>query len=157
MFQLLVCGISKMASMLTITCTGTSSILHSRFFPEIFLDAESNYNCALLDLIINDCEVVDKIIKLGLIRIECDIVSHSYINGKQSHTIHQFATGTSYWKGNTFVEIPRNINYLPIKKTENLRSIQISIIDQSGKLVDINEGKITCRISIKKGSKDKSD
>lgn len=149
MFQLLARSNSKMASLLTIACSGTSSILHSHFFPEIFLDAESNYSCALLDLIINDCKV-DKIVKLGLIRIECDIVSHSYINGKQSHTIHQFATSTSYVKDKSFVEIPRNINYLPIKKTENLRSIQISIIDQRGKLVDINEGKITCRISIKK-------
>lgn len=155
-----------MASLLTIAFSGTSSKLQSHFLPEIFLDADSTYSCALLDLIIildsdednkeANKEVIKRIKKFGLLSIECDIVSDSYINGSRSHTIHQFATSTSYVKDQSFVEIPKLINYLQIKKTVNLHSIQISIVDRDGKLVNINGVNIICRISIKRDSNKKS-
>lgn len=169
-----------MDSLLTIEFSGTSSKLESNFFPEIFLDADCNYSCALLDLIIipdgketnKDAtkneevnkepikeaskEAIKKIKNLGLLVIECDIVSDYYINGNRSHTIHQFATSTSYVKDQSFVEIPKHINYLRIKKTKHLRSIQISIVDRNRKLVNINGVNIICRISIKRDDKEKS-
>lgn len=141
-----------MTSSLIVAFSGTSSILQADFFPEITFESDSNYSAALLDLIIYQSDDVDKIKQLNLIRIKCDIISGSYINGERSHTIHQFATSASHANEKTFVEIPKHISYLPVK-TKNLRSIQISIVDCNGKLVDISGGKIVCRINIKKDEK----
>lgn len=140
---------SKMTSSLTVTFSGKSSVLCADFFPEITLESDSNYSCALLDLIIYQISNLDKIKQIDLVCINCDIISGSYINGKQCHTIHQFAASTSQSKNKTFVEIPKHISYLPVE-TKNLRSIQISIVDYNGKLVDIAGGTISCRINIKK-------
>lgn len=117
-------------------------------------NADSNYSCALLDLIIHDIIDIDKIKNLDLVRIKCDIISGSYINGEHSQIIYQFATSTSHVNGKTFVEIPKHICYLPVN-TKNLRSIQISIVDFNGKLVNIS-GNINCRINIKRENNEKS-
>lgn len=89
-----------------------------------------------------------KITQVDAIRIECDIVSGSYINGKHCHTIHQF----SHCKvppGYKFIEVPQHIIYLPIKEKQ-LCSIQISIVDQNGHLIDFRGEQISCRIHIKR-------
>lgn len=146
-----------MTSSLVVAFSGTSSVLQANFFPEITLDVDSYYSCALLDLIIYNSNDIVKIKNLDLVRIECDIIFGSYINGKRSHTIHQFASSSSHVKVNnnkTFVEIPKHITYLPVK-TKNLRSIQISIVDHNGKLVNIG-GNIDCRINIKRDYNEKS-
>lgn len=140
-----------MTSSLTITFSGASSVLQSYFLPEIMLDEECDYSCALLDLIIKaqkDTDL-DEILKLNIIRINCDVISGSYIKGERRHAIHQFATGASHVKDQILVEIPKNLNYFPIK-TKNLSSIQISIVNQEGNLADIHSADIICRINIKK-------
>lgn len=145
--------ISKMTSSLTITFSGTSAVLQSYFLPEIVLDEDCEYSCALLDLIIKTKthDDLNKIMKLHhIVRINCDVISGSYIKGERKHTIHQFATGASHVKDQILVEIPKNLNYFPIK-TKNLGSIQISIVNQEGNLVDnIHSADIICRIHIKK-------
>lgn len=91
-----------------------------------------------------------KITNIDLIRIECDIVSDSYINGKDSHTIHQFSS-YKVSPGYKFIEVPRHLIYLPIKEKQ-LRSVQLSVVDQDGKLVDFRGEQISCRIHIRKES-----
>lgn len=98
---------------------------------------------------IYNSEHIAKITNIDVIRIECDIVSDAFINGKSCHTIHQF----SHCKvppGYKYIEVPQHIVYLPVKERE-LRSIQISIVDQDGKLIDFRGEQISCRIHIKKG------
>lgn len=93
-------------------------------------------------------ERIVKITNIDIIRIECDIVSGSYINGKLSHTIHQF----SHCKvdpGYKFIEVPRHLIYLPVKE-KHLQSIQIAIVDQNGRLINFRGEQISCRIHIKK-------
>lgn len=140
-----------MTSSLTVTFSGTSSVLQTYFFPEITLDEDYEYSCALLDLIINSKQKFDlkEILSLNVIRIDCDIVSGSYINSERRHTIHQFATSTSNVKGQILVEIPKHLNYFPVK-TKNLCSIQISLLDRNGKVLNITTGDIICRINIKR-------
>lgn len=89
-----------------------------------------------------------KITDIDIIRIECDIVSGSYINGTQCHTIHQFSHCKSA-PGYKFIEIPQHIIYLPIEKKQ-LQNIQIKIIDQNNNLIDFRGEQISCRIHIKK-------
>lgn len=141
----------KMTSSLTVAFTGTSSVLQSSFLPQITLDGDCKYSCALLNFIVKNCEKLAEIVKLGEMRINCDIISDSYINGSQSHTIHQFASSASYAKGQTFVEIPKHLIYFPVK-TKYLTAIQISIVDHKGRLVNIYGGEIICRIHIKRDS-----
>ena len=89
-----------------------------------------------------------KVTNIDVIRIECDIISGSYINGKICHTIYQF----SHCKvdpGYKFIEVPKHIIYLPINE-KRLRSIQISVVDQDGNLIDFRGEQISCRIHIKK-------
>lgn len=138
-----------MTSSFTVTFSGKSSILQSYFYPEITLDEDCDYSCALVDLIIADSNDLTEIVNLGVIHIDCDIISSSYINGKSNHTIHQFAASTSNVKGRLFVEIPTHLNYFPVK-VKNLRSIQIFLADRTGKLLNIYGGEIICRINIKK-------
>lgn len=166
------CYTMKMTESLTVGFSGTESVLRSDFLPEITLDADCDYSCALLDLIIKNKSDADlkKIVDLNVIRVNCDIISGSYINGQQSHAIHQFATGTTVVKSHksvkkqpdvnnqsstsdqTIVEIPKNLNYLLVK-IKSLRTIQISLVDQSGNPVDIGGGVVFCRINIKKDKK----
>lgn len=157
-FQLFVCCVSKMSSSLTLAFSGKSPVLQANFMPEITLDADSNYSCALLDLLFlregnivqNKKTFTDKIKKLDVIYIKCDIISGSYINGEQSQIIHQFTTSSLHVNDPIFAEIPKYINYLPVN-TKNLRSIQISIVDRTGKLIDISGiENIIGRISIKR-------
>lgn len=91
---------------------------------------------------------IAKITDIDVIRIECDIATGSYINGKHCHTIHQFSN-CKVPPGYKFIEVPRHIIYLPIKENR-VRSIQISVVDQNGKLVDFRGEQISCRIHIKK-------
>lgn len=142
-----------MTSVLTIAFSGKSPILQTNFLPEIMLDDQYDYSCALLDLIIEN-RSSSKIDIPGLIRINCDIISGSYINGVREHTIHQFAASTSLETGQNFVEIPKHLNYFPVK-TNNLQSIQISIVDHEGKSIK-NEGDINIRINIKRDDRSKS-
>lgn len=141
----------KMTSTITITFSNTASVLQTYFLPEIILDENCDYSCALLDLIIKTKAETDleKITKLDILRINCDVVFGSYINSVRCHTIHQFATSTSHVKGGILVETPKNLNYFPIK-SKHLHSIQISIVDIHGKLIDIHGADIICRINIKR-------
>lgn len=134
-----------MKSSLTCTFTGTSAAaLQSSFCPEIILDDE--YSCALLDFSIINAGIAA--IESSEIYINCDIISDSYINGKQSQTIHQFI-GTSIAKNRKLVEAPSQLNYFPVK-VKRLQSIHISIVDKKGELIDTKGGHIICRIRIRR-------
>lgn len=140
-----------MTSSLTVTFSGSAPLLQTYFLPEITLDEDCDYSCAFLDLIIKDKDTakLNAINNLNVICVNCDIISGSYINGEQKHIIYQFATRTSTVKGQTFVQIPKHLNYFPVK-TKNLRSIQISILDLDGKVVNTGGANIICRINIKR-------
>lgn len=47
------------------------------------------------------------ILPVSVIRIECDLVQGSYINGSPSHVIHEFVPDVS--PGHRYIEIPKNI------------------------------------------------
>lgn len=92
-------------------------------------------------------DYVVSISSLNTINIECDIVHGSYINGKSSHCLYEFAPKIE--TGYKIVEVPRNIVYLPVNR-HNIQSIQLRIVDQDGHLIDFRGEKVSCRIHIKK-------
>lgn len=89
-----------------------------------------------------------KITDIDVIRVECDIISGSYINGQTCQTLYMFSSCTVS-PGHKFQEVPRHIVYLPVKEKE-IRTIRISIVDQKNRLIDFRGEQITCRIHIKK-------
>lgn len=138
----------KMSSLLTIALTGKSSILLANFMPEIILDGQYDYSCALLDLYIKNGSG-GKISVKDELRIDCDIISGSYINGARKQTIHQFFVSASLNNGQILRETPQNLNYFPVK-TKFLQSICISIYTSDGKLLDISGSDLICRLNIKR-------
>lgn len=137
-----------MSSSITVAFVGSSTELHADFLPEIMLDEQYEYSCALLDLHIKNVTDSEISITDGL-RIDCDIVSGSYINGARNPTIHQFIASASIGIGRTFREIPQNLNYLPVKN-KILRSIHISVADSKGKPLANPGAEFFCRLIIKR-------
>lgn len=135
-------------SSITVGFEGKSSRLEADFLPEIMLDPNSEYCCALVDIIITNCVEMSKLTDQNVLRVECDIKTSSYINGPRSRSFHQFAPSTSRVNSGTLVEIPQNLIYFPVK-IKNLRSIQISLVNREGQLVDL-KGDLNYRIHIKK-------
>lgn len=91
-------------------------------------------------------EVV-KINHLNTIRIECDLTYGSFHNGESTHTIHEFSP--SVGPGYKIDEQPSNLIYLPITK-RRINTINISVVDQNGDLINFRGEKITCRLHIKR-------
>lgn len=74
------------------------------------------------------------ILSTTVVRIECDIVSGSYINGKSSHIIHEFAPNVP--PGYRLIEIPKNVIYFPVNQN-NITSINIRILDIKNNLINL--------------------
>lgn len=90
---------------------------------------------------------VIKISNVNVIRIESNITSGAYVNGKLCHSIYEFSS-QKVDTGYKIIEQPRNIIYLPVVP-RRINFIQLSIVDQNGDLVDFRGETVTCRIHIK--------
>lgn len=84
---------------------------------------------------------------INTIKIECDLTSGSYHNGRNTHTIYEFSPSVN--PGYKIIEQPKNLIYLPVVR-RRINTVNITIVDQNGKLVDFRGETITCRIHIKK-------
>lgn len=85
--------------------------------------------------------------RVNSIRIDCDLITGSFHNGKSSHTLYEFCPSVS--SGYKIILQPKNLIYLPISR-RRINTLHISIVDESGELIDFNKEKITCRIHIKR-------
>lgn len=74
------------------------------------------------------------ILPTTVIRLECDIVSGSYINGKPSHIVHEFALNVP--PGYRIIEIPKNAIYFPINQN-NISCIHIRLLDINNNLLNL--------------------
>lgn len=74
------------------------------------------------------------ILPTTVIRVECDIVSGSYINGETSHIIHEFALNVP--PGYRIIEIPKNAIYFPINQS-NISCINIRLLDINNHLINL--------------------
>lgn len=100
---------------------------------------------------LREAEQVIRISKLNVIRVECNIVSGAYINGRLCHSIYEFA-GNKVDVGYKITEQPSHVIYLPVIP-RRIDHIQISVVDQNGEPVDFRGEDITCRIHIKRNER----
>lgn len=84
---------------------------------------------------------------VSVIRIECNLIKESYINGVSSHIIHEFVPNVP--PGHRFIEVPRNIIYFPVN-TKNISIITIKILDESGNNIDFREENIQLRLHLRR-------
>lgn len=90
-----------------------------------------------------------KISKVNVIRINCNVAKGSYLNGKPSHTIHQFYPNVP--PGYRIIEVPYTVIYHTIN-TNLLHNLTVDITDQEGELVDFRGEEITVRLCLRKQS-----
>lgn len=84
--------------------------------------------------------------KINAIRVECNIISGSYVNNKPVHTIHEFAPTVP--PGYKIIEVPRNVIYLPVN-VKQITSISIRLVDQDDNLINFRDELITVRLHLK--------
>jgi hypothetical protein len=85
------------------------------------------------------------IMSVNTIRISCDIITNSFINGKQSNILHEFVLSVP--PGYKINESPSSISYLPLT-TDEISSITIKILDQDGNLVDFQGENIVANLQL---------
>lgn len=101
-------------------------------------------------LIANHLHTSDKVVNIqtvNSIRINCDLTTGSFHNGASTHTIYEFSPTVD--PGYKINEQPRHLIYLPVIR-KRISEINVTIVDQDGRLVDFRGEKITCRIHIKR-------
>ena len=86
------------------------------------------------------------ITKVNVIRVECNIITGSYINGKHAHTLHEFSP--SVGPGYKIVEVPRNVIYLPVN-VKRISSITLRLVDQTDNIINFQGETITIRLHLK--------
>lgn len=143
---------SLKANINTLNCEINSSM-------EIFTNKERSV-CQLLGFskereilmpnIIHISDLPVNIMNVNIIRVECNIVSSSYINNQQSHTLHEFALNVG--PGYKIVEIPKNVIYLPVNVKE-ITSITLKILDQNDNLINFRGETITIRLHLQRQPK----
>lgn len=87
------------------------------------------------------------ILPLAVIRIECDLVQGSFINGIAEHIIYEFVPNVA--SGHRYIEVPKNIIYLPVNKS-SLTSVTVKIVDEFGNPVDFNGETIQLRLHLRR-------
>lgn len=95
----------------------------------------------------HESEYPVNILPVPVIRIECNLIQGSFINGFSSHTIYEFVPNVP--PGFRFIETPRNIVYFPIKQ-KIITQITVKIIDNNSNYVDFREEDIQLRIHLRR-------
>lgn len=86
------------------------------------------------------------IVKVNVIRVECNIVRGSYDNGRESHVLHEFYPIVG--PGFKIVEIPTTIIYLPVN-VQRVSNITVQLKDQDGKLVNLRKEAVSLRLHLR--------
>lgn len=86
------------------------------------------------------------ILKVNSLRVECNVTTGAYMNGRHVHTIHEFFPIVP--PGYKIVEVPSNVIYLPIT-VQAIDHLQLKLVDQDGQLVNFQGEVITIRLHVR--------
>lgn len=87
------------------------------------------------------------IFKVNVIRIHCNIAQGSYLNGKSTHSIHEFFPTVA--PGYKIIEVPNTVVYHSIN-TPQLVILRVDICDQDENLIDFRKENITVRLHLRR-------
>lgn len=87
------------------------------------------------------------ILATTIVRVECDIVSGSYVNGEPKHIIYEFVPNVP--PGYRIVEIPRNLIYFPVNQ-QTISEINIKIVDGDNSLINLRGEEIQLYLHLRK-------
>lgn len=87
------------------------------------------------------------ILKVNVIRVECNIIKGAYLNNNPAHTIHEFSLDVP--PGYKIIETPQNVIYFPVT-VRSIHDLNLSIVDQQNNLINFRGETITVRLHIKK-------
>lgn len=96
--------------------------------------------------ILHTSELPVNINKVNTIRIECNIISGSFINNNQVHMLHEFSPNVG--PGYKIVEVPKYVIYLPVN-VKRISSLTLKLVDQDGDLINFRGETITARLHLK--------
>lgn len=95
----------------------------------------------------HESDIPVQIVKVNSIRLECNIATGSFYDNKLSHTLYEFFPTID--PGFSIDLQPSNILYLKVN-SHSIDNITVSILDQSGDIVDFHGEKIIVRLELKK-------
>lgn len=87
------------------------------------------------------------ILRVNVVRIECNIIKGAYLNSNAAHTIHEFSPNVP--PGYKIIEKPQNVIYFPVT-VKSIHDLNLTIVDQDNNLVNFRGERITVRLHIKK-------
>lgn len=98
----------------------------------------------------NDWHVSDGAIdisRINTIRVECSIITGSYLNNKSVHTLHEFFPSAEI--GCKISETPQNVIYLPVT-VRTIHTISLRFVDQNSRLINFRGENIVSRLHIRR-------
>lgn len=89
------------------------------------------------------------IMKVRLIRINCNLISGAYINGKEDHTLFEFDIDVE--PGYKLTKEPQNVIYMSVKPDgrQFIHNITVRILDELGCPVNFRGEQIIVRLELK--------
>lgn len=87
------------------------------------------------------------ILPTTIVRVECDIISGSFVNGKPRHIIYEFVPNVP--PGYRIVEIPENLIYFPVNQN-SISEINIKVLDSKDNPVNLRGEEIQLYLHLKK-------
>lgn len=89
------------------------------------------------------------IMKVRIIRLDCNITSGAYLNSQESHTIFEFDIDVE--PGYKISKEPKNLIYMPITPggRQLIDNITIRILDDDGHLINFQGEKIIVKLELK--------
>lgn len=90
------------------------------------------------------------IMKVRMIRVDCNIISGAYLNSNESHTLFEFDIDVE--PGYKLTKEPRNIIYLPVRPEgrQFIDNVTLHILDDSDNLINFRGEKIIVKLELKK-------
>lgn len=81
--------------------------------------------------------------KITTIRLECNIITGSYLNDKPAHIIHEFCPSVP--PGYKISEVPNSVIFLPVN-VKAITQIYIKLIDEHNNLINFRGENISIRL-----------
>jgi hypothetical protein len=87
------------------------------------------------------------ILSTTIVRIECDVISGSFVNGRASHIIYEFVPNVP--PGYRIIEIPKNLIYFPVNQS-SINAISIRLLDAENKQVNLRGEEVQLYLHFRK-------